>query len=311
MTDRDEVQEPRPSFNPGSLPSWGEMMRQMVLSSMKATVTPEQAARVLDADWPVEAGDYLVGNPSLPVAISTLASPELAPALMRALPQAVSIAGKTETDNIGIEKVVKNIVSNASIRFLIVCGYDSIEMFPGQTLLCLSVSGMDDRHRVIGSPGKKPVLVNVTPEEVDHFRRQVTVIDLVGCQDVDRIAAAAADCLARTPGPFETPMSASKVKRVAAALPAKAHLDPAGFFVVHLDRSRGCLVLEHYENQGRLTTVIEGKDAASLYCTAIESSLVSRLDHAAYLGRELARAESSLVQGNPYVQDAAPSAQAH
>jgi hypothetical protein len=38
----------------------------------------------------------------------------------------------------------------------------------------------------------------------------------------------------------------------------------------------------------------------------IEKKLVTRLDHAAYLGRELARAEWALKAGDPYVQDAAP-----
>jgi tetrahydromethanopterin S-methyltransferase subunit A len=42
--------------------------------------------------------------------------------------------------------------------------------------------------------------------------------------------------------------------------------------------------------------------------TAIERNLISRLDHAAYLGRELARAEYALSSGEPYVQDAAPEA---
>ena len=46
--------------------------------------------------------------------------------------------------------------------------------------------------------------------------------------------------------------------------------------------------------------------AAELYHPAIERGLVSRLDHAAYLGRELSRAEHSLISGEPYIQDAAP-----
>jgi len=43
-----------------------------------------------------------------------------------------------------------------------------------------------------------------------------------------------------------------------------------------------------------------------LYVEAIERQLVTCLDHAAYLGRELARAESSLLDGRPFAQDAAP-----
>jgi len=57
-----------------------------------------------------------------------------------------------------------------------------------------------------------------------------------------------------------------------------------------------------------LTTVIEGRTAAELYMTAINRKLVSRLDHAAYLGRELARAKGALTSGERYTQDAAPEA---
>ena len=57
-----------------------------------------------------------------------------------------------------------------------------------------------------------------------------------------------------------------------------------------------------------LTTVIEGRTTAELYMTAINRKLVSRLDHAAYLGRELARAEGALTSGERYIQDAAPEA---
>ena len=52
--------------------------------------------------------------------------------------------------------------------------------------------------------------------------------------------------------------------------------------------------------------VIEGRTEAELYIPAIEKGLVSRLNHAAYLGRELARAKQSLLSGRPCVQHAAP-----
>ncbi len=55
-----------------------------------------------------------------------------------------------------------------------------------------------------------------------------------------------------------------------------------------------------------LDSLIEGHKAAELYIPAIDRHLVSRLDHAAYLGRELARAEHALLTGTVYVQDAAP-----
>jgi tetrahydromethanopterin S-methyltransferase subunit A len=82
--------------------------------------------------------------------------------------------------------------------------------------------------------------------------------------------------------------------------------DPAGYFVIYVDWTRQLLSLEHYRNDGVLDTVVEGQQAAELYLPAIEQGLVSRLDHAAYLGRELARAEQALRSGERYVQDAGP-----
>src|SRR5215471_19189370 len=67
--------------------------------------------------------------------------------------------------------------------------------------------------------------------------------------------------------------------------------DPAGYFVIIIDRVRRLLNIGHYQNNGVLTTVIEGHSAAEVYMTAIERELLTRLNHAAYLGRELARAE--------------------
>jgi tetrahydromethanopterin S-methyltransferase subunit A len=80
---------------------------------------------------------------------------------------------------------------------------------------------------------------------------------------------------------------------------------PGNSVVVYPDRIRG-LVLEHYRKEGTLDLVIQGATASAVAATAIQRGVLSRLDHAAYLGRELARAEESLRTGAPYVQDRAP-----
>ena len=49
--------------------------------------------------------------------------------------------------------------------------------------------------------------------------------------------------------------------------------------------------------------VIKGKTAESVYAKIVEMGLVSRLDHAAYLGSELAKAEIALRTGKEYIQD--------
>ncbi|MBV8477939.1 MAG: DUF4346 domain-containing protein, partial [Acidobacteria bacterium] len=81
-----------------------------------------------------------------------------------------------------------------------------------------------------------------------------------------------------------------------------------GYFVIYPERRSMNLVVEHYTNQGLLDCMMEGSSTGALYTEAIERQLVTRLDHAAYLGRELARAEHSLIEVTTFVQDAAPGA---
>ena len=77
-------------------------------------------------------------------------------------------------------------------------------------------------------------------------------------------------------------------------------LDPAGYVVVIPERRRGILVVEHYKNEGVLDTVIEGEDPSSMMATLLGEGLITRLDHAAYLGREITRADRALREGLPY-----------
>jgi hypothetical protein len=83
-------------------------------------------------------------------------------------------------------------------------------------------------------------------------------------------------------------------------------LDRAGFFIVLPQQQKRLIVCEHYENNGRLTHVIEGRQAALIAATAVERGFVTQLNHAAYLGRELAKAEGARSNGITYEQDAAP-----
>jgi len=76
--------------------------------------------------------------------------------------------------------------------------------------------------------------------------------------------------------------------------------------VVHADPARRLLAIKHYRNDGLLTAFIEAATAIDGNTSVLEVGLVSRLDHAAYLGRERARAEHALATGTACRQDAAP-----
>ncbi len=139
--------------------------------------------------WPPVPGEYFVlcEHKTAHVAVSTLASIVLAEELARLAPRDLCMVGKTETENIGIEKVIQNTITNPSIHYLIVAGKDPEGHRSGATLLSLCESGVDRALRVIGSPGRRPVLKNVTPEEVEAFRSQVTLVDMIGCEDAAEV----------------------------------------------------------------------------------------------------------------------------
>ena len=82
-------------------------------------------------------------------------------------------------------------------------------------------------------------------------------------------------------------------------------MDKAGYYVILPRLAQGNIIVEHYAYDNSLLRVIEGHDARSIYWTIIENGWVTQLSHAAYLGKELAKAELSLSMGADYVQDGA------
>ena len=268
-----------------------------------------EAAAVAPRDgWPPLPGAYRVVRYRAPVAVCTLTDEPLAQTLSEAKPEA-AVIGSLQTENLGIERLVWNTIANPHIRCLVLCGADThqrIGHLPGASLLALARHGVDEQRRIIDAPGHRPVLTNLEPAAAAHFRRNVEVVDHIGQTDVGALLEAIRTVAADAPGPAEPFDSERLVTTVHGQLPQRVKLDPAGYLVVYPDRGRDLLMLEHYRNDGVLDTVVEARQAAEVYATAVERSLVSQLDHAAYLGCELARAERSLQTGEAYVQDAAP-----
>lgn len=259
--------------------------------------------------WPPLPGDYFVSRYQAPVAVCTLNSSEAAADLRDLAPTGLSIVGTMRTENLGIERLIRNVTANPNLRFLVVCGQDTqqrIGHLPGQSLTSLFANGIDERARIIGAQGKRPALKNVSADEVAAFRRNIELVELSGEGRASVIADEISRCASRNPGAAAGVSSGKQIGTVFVDDAEPLVLDPAGYFVVYPESRRGTLVLEHYTNKGVLDAVLEGHAAGALYQAVISRNLVSRLDHAAYLGRELARAEQSLEDGTPYVQDRAP-----
>ncbi|MBL8608767.1 MAG: DUF4346 domain-containing protein [Myxococcales bacterium] len=266
------------------------------------TDTPEERE-----GWPPLPGDYRVVRYVAPVAVCTLGDERLADAIALRAPEGLAIVGTMRTENLGIERVITNVLANPNIRALVLAGVDPSRPgghLPGQSLVSLFERGVDDAGRIRGAEGRRPVLRNVARDAIDAFLRQVTLEPRIGEVDAGVIADRVRALAASAPGPFEgAPVGRAVV--VEAREPRRLVADPAGYLVVYPDARRGRLLVEHYTNAGVLDCVLEGATPSALYATIVERGLVTRLDHAAYLGRELARAERALQTGEPYTQDRA------
>ncbi|MBI5664186.1 MAG: hypothetical protein HZC49_03705 [Nitrospirae bacterium] len=285
--------------------------------------------KVNDNSWPQVEGEYTVLDKSAPVAVSTLASIKLEDKLARLKPEGLCIVGKTETENIGIDKIVKNVISNPSIRSIIVAGKDTEGHKSGKTLLALWENGVDKNMRVIGSEGRRPILKNVSVADVDKFRKQIRIEDMIGCEDTKSLVNKITELALQTPvqpavsgcgchgsccDTTTISMPAVLVPKASITVPtvkAKKYskssikLDKAGYFVILPQKDKSNILVEHYSYDNKLIRKIEGKSSRDIYLTIISNNWVTDLGHAAYLGKELSRAELSIKNGYRFVQDGA------
>lgn len=257
---------------------------------------------------PPIVGDVVFGGMDSPVAVCTLASRTLLPALA-GRPE-IAVAGRVYTENVGIERMVQNLAAFESVRFLIVCGRETRHKV-GQTILALHRFGLDERGRVIGSEAPEPVMPGLTDAQLGAYQERIIVIDMIGEVDAEAIVDRAR-VLAEKPAPPRGGASApadavtgAPVERVVASRdPASAWTyDPVGYFLVLVDRGRGVLRLEQHSQENRLVRVVEGTGAEEICHTVVRLGAVTLLAHAAYLGRELAKAETALRLGLDYEQD--------
>jgi len=81
--------------------------------------------------------------------------------------------------------------------------------------------------------------------------------------------------------------------------------DPRGIFRITIDRNAETIVALHFATAeaNKPSKIIKGKTAEAVHAKIVEIGLVTRLDHAAYLGNELAKAEVALKTGKEYIQD--------
>ncbi len=256
----------------------------------------------LSPSWPPLPGDYTVLNKDASGAICTLADEDLYEVLRKTPLPGVALVGMLTTENLGIERLVRNVVASRRISWLLLCGTDSRGHRAGECLLAFSQKGVDSEMRVVGAPGKRARLVNLSFEEVEAFRRGIQVIPRIGLQDIAEISRLVID-LRNMPSAERTRTVCAVPGEESVATHPESPADPAGYFVIDVSAEKNIIRLEHYTPEHRMTAALNGSSARDLSLSAIDRGLVSRLDHAAYLGRELGRAEEALRRGERFTQD--------
>jgi ferredoxin len=80
-------------------------------------------------------------------------------------------------------------------------------------------------------------------------------------------------------------------------------MDPKGYFLIRIDTKTQLIEAAFCDKINHIKLRVFGKTPIDIYQTIIKNNLVSRFDHAAYLGRELQKAHIALKKNWPYVQD--------
>ncbi len=106
------------------------------------------------------------------------------------------------------------------------------------------------------------------------------------------------------------------------------YLDPNGYFLIKVDLTNKQIIVEHYLNKidkkgiaidpdtnmpitcreekvRQYNKIFIGETAkeVGILLTEKEEGLISKIDHALYLGRELQKAEACIVKNIDYIQD--------
>ena len=109
-----------------------------------------------------------------------------------------------KTENLGVEKVIANIISNPNIRFLILCGAEVQGHITGQSIQALHENGVDPEKRsILGATGAIPYVENVPDEGIERFQQQLELVDLIDVEDPASIQSKVKECIEKDPGAFE------------------------------------------------------------------------------------------------------------
>jgi tetrahydromethanopterin S-methyltransferase subunit A len=136
---------------------------------------------------------YAFGDTESPVSVLTLASDYEQFRL-----KGYAIIGSCYTENLGIEMVITDMLKLPNMRYLIMCGEESLHL-AGDAFRCLHENGalmMGTYRRIIGCKSPLPFIDNIPEWAIDAYVEDIVLVDMAGVIDEAAIQTKIDECIA-------------------------------------------------------------------------------------------------------------------
>jgi tetrahydromethanopterin S-methyltransferase subunit A len=163
--------------------------------------------------WPIVQGDFHTGDAQSCVAVITMGSHLDEQGICDA---GAAIAGSCKTENLGLEKVIANVISNPNIRFALCCGTEVKGHLSGQSFIALHAGGVSG-GKIVGAQGAIPFIENLADDAIKRFQDQVEIVNIMESEDMGAIKAKIDELKAKDPGAFPEDPMVVEVKEAGAA----------------------------------------------------------------------------------------------
>ncbi|UCF98354.1 MAG: tetrahydromethanopterin S-methyltransferase subunit A [Spirochaetaceae bacterium] len=161
-------------------------------------------------DYPPEEGRYVRGNDRSPVVVVVILNdpedkipPEIEKLVRVGVETGAALSGTVQTENIGFEKIICNVIANPNIRWAILTGPESEGHLTGEAFKALLANGVDEKKRIIGTDAPHPLLFNLPMKFIERFRAQVSLMDLQFKGTPETVRQAVWSCYQEQPVEFE------------------------------------------------------------------------------------------------------------
>ena len=225
--------------------------------------------------WPLVKGDFISGDANSPVAVVTMGSHLDEKGICDA---GAAMCGSCKTENLGLEKVIANIVANPNIRFMLCCGTEVKGHLAGQTMIALHKGGVKE-GRVVGAEGAIPFIENLNDDAIKRFQEQIECVNIMEAEDIKTIKAKMDELKARDPGAFAADPMVVEVKEAAGGV------EEAGGEVAPLSGEVALITVRMKIIEKMVTNIgYRDKFAAGVYAGKIEGLMIGLIVSFALLG---------------------------